>query len=261
MTKNPFKAVSATLATLICLFLISCGADETSSDGSGSDDGTAGSTSRIVFQRDYLLVIDGNRIEARSVDAETGQLTLVSAMPLEVDEAETLFAYEDDKVMVGTPTGTYILEISEQGRLSQTAWVSHAQACDPVIAKDNAMYVTTRTETGCRGWGQNSNQLLVYDITDIANPVETSRIPLNQPSGLTLKDNNLYVCTYSGLAWLKVDSPLEPTFLDTLPMMECNDIIADQNNNTLILTSNESVSVYKGEGDNLVLQSSIYEGM
>lgn len=259
MTQNPFKAVSAISAALTCIFLISCGAAETSTNG--SDDGTAGSTSRIVFQRDYLLVIDGNRIEARSVDAETGQLTLVSAIPLEVDEAETLFTYEEDKIMVGTPTGTYILEISEQGRLSQTAWVTHAQACDPVIAKDNAMYVTTRTATNCQGWGGNSNQLLVYDITDIENPVETSRIPLDRPSGLTLKNNNLYVCTYSGLAWLKVDSPLEPTFLDTLPMVECNDIIADQDNDTLILTSSERVSIYKGEGDGLMLQSNVYEGM
>jgi hypothetical protein len=151
---------------------------------------------------------------------------------------ETIFPYQENLLLIGSQEGLIILELSETGELSQISSVFHTRSCDPVVANQTQMFITLRSDSDC--WGSTiSNHLLVYDITELSNPVQTANITIDKPFGLALQDTTLFVRYADGLKEYDVTDST-PILLNDYKDLSCNDLIA--NGESLVLTGDDSIS-------------------
>ena len=60
-----------------------------------------------------------------------------------------------------------------------------------MVVQGKYAYVTLRTGNFCR---QATNQLEVVDIEDPTNPKQVAVYPMQNPHGLSVSDNNLFLC-------------------------------------------------------------------
>ncbi len=111
---------------------------------------------------------------------------------------ETIFAY-GNKLFIGSQRGMFIYDNSNPLNPTQLAEFLHVRSCDPVVADDKYAYVTLRTGTAC---ARGSNQLDIIDIGDIRNPQLLKSYAMQNPHGLAIVGNTLYIC--DGEAGLKV---------------------------------------------------------
>jgi hypothetical protein len=109
---------------------------------------------------------------------------------------ETLFI-QKDILFVGSTTGMYTVDATDEFNPYFVSGFSHATACDPVVVFGNTAYITVRGGSTC---GAVEDQINVIDVTNIANPTLLSTYLLNEPYGLGIKNNILYVgCGSNGL--------------------------------------------------------------
>jgi hypothetical protein len=120
---------------------------------------------------------------------------------------ETLFK-QREFLFVGSTNGMYVINASDEFNPYFVSSFSHATACDPVVVDGNTAYITGRGGNSC---GAIEDQVNVIDISDIEHPSLTSTYLLNQPYGLGVRNNILYVCTGSG--GLKVFDASNPAAL------------------------------------------------
>ncbi|MCG8323803.1 MAG: hypothetical protein MI921_30205 [Cytophagales bacterium] len=67
----------------------------------------------------------------------------------------------------------------------------HFTACDPVVVNDDYAFVTLRSGNICDGF---VNQLDVVDIRDLNNPTLEKTYPMDNPHGLGIDRDNLFLC-------------------------------------------------------------------
>jgi len=67
----------------------------------------------------------------------------------------------------------------------------HVNVCDPVIANNDHAFVTLRSGTECQGF---TNQLDVLDISNVENPTLIKTYPFENPHGLSMDNNLLFIC-------------------------------------------------------------------
>jgi hypothetical protein len=196
-------------------------------NSSGSDDkgvdGTGGSLARFSLYDQYLYVIDQFNLHSYNIANLTN--------PAKVGETqigwgiETLYAF-GDKLFIGSQAGMFIYDASNPASPQYLSGYSHWTACDPVFVKDNYAYVTLRDGVLCNG--SELNQLDLIDITDILNPVLVKTFPMDNPHGLSIKDNNLFLCEGdSGLKVFDIEDPLtlDQRLLSKLTSLSAVDVI------------------------------------
>jgi hypothetical protein len=179
-------------------------ADNTSSVGlnSGGSTGTAGSIAQMTIVNNYLYVIDNNILKPYEISNPLS--------PVEGDmvylswNVETVFPYEDNLFM-GTTTGMMIYSTDNPSSPQHIGAISHARACDPVVVQDNYAYVTVRSGGACGG---DINQLDVIDVSNLSNPILKKSFELDNPHGLGIDGNTLFVC--DGNKGLKVFDATTP---------------------------------------------------
>lgn len=185
---------------VVAMILLNC-TKEDSAISTGSDTGIAGSYARFLVIDDHLFIVDNENIKTFSLDDPSD--------PLLVDEQqvgeriESLF-HRNGSLFVGSGSGLYIYELDSEGipvYVSDFQYdvFSPFEPCDPVVANDSFAYVTLNTVgsiSGCRGrtFEFDLNQLVVFDITDIRNPVVLNEIPLTAPKGVGIDGDLLFVC-------------------------------------------------------------------
>ena len=108
---------------------------------------------------------------------------------------ETLFR-QGGYLFVGSTTGMYVVDANDAFNPVFISGFSHATACDPVVVSGNTAYITVRGGSTC---GAIEDEVTVIDITDINNPTLLSSYLIDQPRGLGIRNNVLYVCTGAGL--------------------------------------------------------------
>lgn len=238
------------------LGLVGCGTDST--DSSAGGDGQGGSTARFAIQKGYLAVLDSTYLSTYQLDASDGSATWLDRY-YSSRELETLFAYGEDQLFVGTTTGTLILKVADSGDLSLSGWVDHARSCDPVVADDQAMYVTLRNgnTTDCGG-SDYDNHLMVYSMANIYSPQLTASFELDQPRGLALADDWLLVCHADGLMVYDVSDRLTPVAVQNFSEFACNDVIVT--GTQVYITHDSGVSLLASDGVGLWLESEIALG-
>lgn len=194
-----------------------------SSAGASPGSGLGGSFARFAIYQDFLYVVDNWNMHVFDVN------TLTDPAKLSTVELgwgiETIFPY-NDKLFIGSNTGMQIFDNSVPQDPQFLSTFNHARACDPVVAQGNYAYVTLRSGNACFGI---TDQLDVIDISNIEQPLLVKTYFMDNPHGLAIDDNLLFLC--EGDYGLKVfdvtdKESIGDHLLSHLPTIPAYDVIA-----------------------------------
>lgn len=217
-----------------------------SNEGGGS--GTGGSMARFSIKDNYLYVADNSQLSVFDI-TNPGNPDRVSS-EYAGWQIETIFNYEDH-LYLGSATGMYIYSIENPGAPQQVSFLRHVLGCDPVVVKDNYAYVTIRGGNTC---GQNFNQLDIVDISDKSNPEIVNTYEMNNPYGLGVKDNWLFVCDgNAGLKIYDIENTPNLNLLDQFSNINTYDVIPL--NDKLLMIGDNILSQYSYKGNEISLIS------
>lgn len=178
----------------------------------GGDTGQGGSLARFKIVNDYLYAVDSHNINIFEIsDLENPQdLEDVFAG----FDIETIFN-RGEYLFLGSMRGMYIYDISSPATPAFVSEFQHGTACDPVVVDENYAYVTLRGGNFC---GATESGLYIIDITTIESPELKVIYPMDEPYGLGVKDDKLFVC--DGASGLKVYDKSEIPDLEQLNHFE-----------------------------------------
>ncbi|WP_394974832.1 LVIVD repeat-containing protein [uncultured Croceitalea sp.] len=163
---------------------------------SGGNIGQGGSLARFKIVDDYLYAVDSHTINVFEISD--------LANPLDLEDVyagfdiETIFN-RGNHLFLGSMRGMYIYDITSPATPEYVSEFQHGTACDPVVVDDNYAYVTLRGGNFC---GATESGLFIVDISTIENPELKVIYPMDEPYGLGIKDDKLFVC--DGASGLKV---------------------------------------------------------
>ncbi|MDC7997436.1 LVIVD repeat-containing protein [Gilvibacter sediminis] len=225
--------------------------DVLSSD-SGGQTGTGGSLARFNITGDYLYVVDSFRIFSFDIsnldNPQRRGETLVDAA------VETIFS-DGDYLYIGSPIGMFIYGLTDPGDPFYLSQVTHITGCDPVVVQGDIAYVTVRGGNWC---GQPDSLLDVVDVSDRSNPFIIKSETMNEPYGLGVKGDRLYVSDGSfGLAVYDISDPLEAFRIITYNDLEIFDVIPMEQ--WIIMIGNNTLYNYEytDEGIGLIASFSL----
>ena len=164
--------------------------------GGGSEVGVGGSMARFTLKGDYLYTVDKASLKLFNLsEASNPEFEKNIAISWNI---ETIFPYEN-KLFIGSQTGMYVYSIQNPANPEYISEFRHASACDPVVVEGNYAYVTLRGGNLC---GAIESQLDVIDISVIEKPELLKAYPMEEPYGLGINGDVLFVC--DGDAGLKI---------------------------------------------------------
>lgn len=158
--------------------------------------GQGGSLARFKIVNDILYAVDSHSINIFNIE------NLES--PEDVGEVyagfdiETIFN-RDVHLFLGSMSGMYIYDISLPASPKFVSEFQHGTACDPVVVDDQYAYITLRAGNFC---GALDSSLQIVDISDLYNPELKKSYAMDNPYGLGVKENLLFIC--DGTSGLKV---------------------------------------------------------
>lgn len=170
---------------------------------SGGGTGKAGSMAKFMINANTLYTLDSNSslrlfdISNPDQISKNGQLNVGWGM-------ETLFVHESN-LFIGARNGMYIFDITNPFSPQLVSQYSHFMSCDPVVVTNDLAYITLRAGNFC---GQNTSQLDVVDLSDITTPTLLKSYSMDNPYGLGIDDEILFVC--DGTAGLKIYDASDP---------------------------------------------------
>ncbi len=187
--------------SLLAVLFVQCAKDDLSIP---SDTGTGGSLAAMTIINDHLYIIDNENIKIFRLTNP--------AQPAQIGEVnvgfgiETIFPY-GGMLFIGSQTGMYIYDLQNPASPTLLAEHTHFYGCDPVVANDSIAFVTVRSAEWCRGTIP-INQLELVDVTDPAQPYSIDFVDMNNPAGLGLDGDYLFVT--DGAAGIKVFDVSDP---------------------------------------------------
>jgi hypothetical protein len=184
--------------------------DNTLSNGSGSPQavptGIAGSMAAFSVVGDYLYVVEENSLKVFGIHVPS-QIDFLQTNHFSWG-IETIFPYGSN-LFIGTQNGMHIFNNSNPAAPVWIAAFAHATACDPVFVDGDIAYVTLRDGQECETF---TNQLDVVDIGDLHNPELMRSYPMDNPHGLAIRDDVLFLC--EGESGLKIFDVRDPMTID-----------------------------------------------
>lgn len=212
--ENPYRQYPVYLDDMV--FMASYNSAEGGTAKSNS--GTGGSMARFTVYENYLYAVDNYMLRLFNI-SDAGNP--VNEKELYVGwNIETLFPY-DQKLFLGSTTGMYIYSLSNPADPVYISIFRHASSCDPVVVEGNYAYVTLRAGNLC---GDINSQLNVIDISNIREPVLLKEYFMEEPYGLGIDENLLFVC--DGDAGLKIYNAADPMAIDQHKLAQYSDINA-----------------------------------
>jgi hypothetical protein len=217
------------LFSLAMLTAMSCGVDSVADTTSST---LSGSYAGMLTIGDNLYMISFDELNIMDV-SDPASPVLKQTLKVS-DNIESLF-YNGDHLFVGSMEGMYIYSLQADGMLqfeSLTQYVEFEDVlpCDPIVANDTLSFSTLSTsgivdEGGCARWVQ-INELRVYDIQDVSNPVLLSTIEMLEPKGLGLDGQYLFVCEKSdGIRVFDISDPSNLELIHSFPGFSAIDLI------------------------------------
>lgn len=154
----------------------------------GSSTGVNGSMSRFGLYKDYLYVVLNDQLSI---------FNLAGAEPEKAAESiwlsgsvETIFSYKDCLFM-GTPTGMMIYSVADPLKPEYQSLMWHVYGCDPVVVENDIAYVTVHAGNNC---GQNNNELIILDVSNVKSPQPIVSYTMTKPKGLGIDNGTLFLC-------------------------------------------------------------------
>ncbi len=211
--------------------------------------GQGGSLARFSIKGDYLYVAEESELSV--FDISNPEITSLLHEEYAGWQIETIFN-ADDYLYLGSSTGMYIYSIENPASPRQVSYLQHVMGCDPVVVDGNYAYVTIRGGNAC---GQEQNILDVVDISDKSMPQIVNRYNMENPYGLGVKDNWLFVCDGSaGLKVYDIENTPDLRLIDQFSNINTYDVIplADK----LLMVGDNTLYQYSYKGNEVSLLSS-----
>jgi hypothetical protein len=178
-------------------------------------------------------------------DIENEQFRLMNKVNIST-AVETLFAYKDH-LFLGMSNGMQILSIENPSSPVHVSFSWHFWGCDPVAVSGDYAYLTIRSTNVC---GQSGNLMQVIDISDISQPKEVASFSMEEPYGLGIDGNTLFVCDKG----LKVYDATNPRFVGNNLLFRTSDFHGFDLipfNNLLLVIGNDGLYQYSYENNQL----------
>lgn len=228
------------LATITLIY--ACKGDDMKA-ANGDSIGKGGSTARFTIAKDYLYIVDNQSLKVFRISSPENPV-YIKRVPLNT-VVETIFPFEGH-LLVGTQNGMYIFNISDPENPAYVSVYSHVVACDPVVAEGNYAYVTLRSGTNCN---RGLNVLDVIDIKDMKSPKLLKSYPMQNPHGLGVDGNLLFVTEGDhGLKVFDKTNPSDLKLIKTFQDFTAFDVIPDAN--VLIITGKQGIYQYSYNAQN-----------
>ncbi len=208
-------------------------------EGAGAGVGIAGSMSRFAIYKDNLYTVMNNML---------GIFDLTGESPVKAGDdfyigfnVETIFSYKQCMFM-GTPTGMIIYSMEDPLKPERQSMISHVFGCDPVVVEDDIAYVTVRSGTFC---GQDANELIIVDVSDVKKPKHMVTYNMKSPKGLGIDGETLFVCD-DGLRVFSTKDPLTIMHPDNIlaHFKELDGLDVIPFNNVLMMIASDGIYQY-----------------
>ena len=207
-----------------------------------SNVGTGGSLARFQIVNDYLYTVEDYEMKTFNI-SNLSQPFLENSFQAGWN-IETMF-HADNYLYLGSTRGMYIYSLENPSVPEYVSDFTHWEGCDPVVVDGDYAYLTLRGGNIC---GQDESVLEVIDIKDKSAPTLKVRYQLENPYGLGIKGNTLFVCDgTSGLKLFNKENPLDITLISKFENIQSKDVIPL--NDKLIMI-----------GDNVLYQYNYVEG-
>ena len=150
--------------------------------------GQGGSLAKFKIVDDFLYAVDSHNINIFNIDnlEKPQQLNPVFAG----FDIETIFN-RGDHLFLGSRSGMYIYNIETPAIPQFISEFQHGTACDPVVVDNEYAYITLRAGNSC---GALDSSLQIVNITDLNNPVLVKSYAMENPYGLGIKNDLLFIC-------------------------------------------------------------------
>ena len=203
--------------------------------------GKAGSLARFQIVEDYLYTVTSHEMTIFNI-GNLSQPTFVSTK-YSGNNIETLFQ-ADGFLYIGSTDGMYIYSLDNPSDPNYVSEFVHWTGCDPVIVDGNYAYLTIRSGNNC---GEQESVLEIIDVSDKNTPMLAASYGLDNPYGLGIKDNVLFIC--DGSSGLKVFDRSDPI------NVELKQTFADINAKDVIPLTNSLLMI----ADNILYQYQYYD--
>ena len=177
-------------------------------------------------------------------DIENEQFESVNSVNVST-AVETLFAY-NDHLFLGMSNGMQIYSIKNPSAPVYVSNTWHFWGCDPVVVSGDYAYLTVRSTNVC---GQSGNLLQVIDISNIVQPQVVTQYALQEPFGLGIDDNKLFVCD-NGLKVFDATNPVQVGSKLLFATTEFKGYDLIPYNNLLIVIGGDGLYQYSYSSDN-----------
>jgi hypothetical protein len=150
--------------------------------------GQGGSMAKFIIYKDFLYMLDDYQLKILKI--------LNPEEPEILDSLyvgwgmETVFI-ADDFLYMGAQNGMSVFSLSDPGAPVKLSTYWHVTSCDPVVVQGNTAFVTMRSGNTCEG---TVNRLDVVSVDDKRNPVLLKSYDMQNPHGLGIDDNTLFIC-------------------------------------------------------------------
>lgn len=211
--------------------------------------GTGGSLARFKIVGEHLYVVDSHYLNIFNIENLATPVKLESVYA--GFDIETIFNRKNH-LFLGSMSGMYIYDIQDPGLPTFVSEFQHGTACDPVVVDDNYAYITLRAGNSC---GAFDSSLQIVDISNISVPVLKESYAMDEPYGLGIQDEKLFIC--DGDSGLKV---YDKTDAENLKMLnhfkdiQTFDVIPLENQ--LLMIGDEILYQYKYQDNSIKLLSS-----
>jgi len=169
-------------------FWIGGGRNFATADGGGSESyGQGGSMARFTLMSGHLYTVDESSLRVFDVNVANNPKYLRDvALGWGI---ETIFPFQN-KLFIGSTTGMHIYDAADPAEPEQMSVYQHITSCDPVVVNEEHAFVTLRSGVTCN---QGVDELHVLDIKDPYNPQLLKTYPMDNPHGLALAAQYLYL--------------------------------------------------------------------
>lgn len=219
------------------------------SAGAESTTGTGGSLARFQIVDNYLYTV-GN-YEMAIFNIQNLAEPVLSNTQYAGWNIETMFQAEG-YLYLGSTNGMYIYNLVNPSSPEFVSDFTHWEGCDPVVVDGDYAYLTLRGGNLC---GQLESVLEVIDISDKTNPTLAARYNLENPYGLGIKNNMLYVCDgTAGLKLFERETSEDLRLVNSLKDIQAKDVIPLEK--SLIMIGEKTLYQYEYIENNIGLISS-----
>ena len=219
------------LLILIAITIGSCSQDPVGPSLNSSGEVLSGSYANMLTLGDFLYVLGNGALKTLSISDPSN--------PVQIDSKAIDFSIESlfisgINIFVGSPEGMFIYTIGDDGIpafRSQTDYDSFDLfSCfqDPITANENYAYVTLDNDAAVFECFRPDldDQMRVFDLENLENPVLVSSIPMFDPKGIALDEDLLFVCEkFNGLSVFELSNPILPELIFKSPPFEAYDLI------------------------------------